>query len=268
MEYLTNALGSLDFWLTAAEIAAIVLTMWLFFKRFVKNTASEKLVRGLVGLGVMWIASWLLTALGLDILGTFMRWIAMFLSVGLIVIFQPELRKFLGMMGHISFLEGLFSQKAVSEAKNRDMVSRAAGEIAGAAEYMSKKRVGALIVFQNDLGGAIGNAGTIINADITSELLLTIFFPKTSLHDGAVVIKNGRVHSAGAILPLTENTKLHWQYGTRHRAALGMSEVSDAYVLVVSEETGNISIAHNGRIAACDDMKKLRAKLESILSAK
>ena len=138
--------------------------------------------------------------------------------------------------------------------------------ICSAVEYMSNKHTGALIVFPTTLDeSAIDKKGVRVDAVITSELLLTIFFNKTPLHDGAVIIEHGRIAYAGAILPLSQNN-LNWKYGTRHRAALGMSEVSRAIVLVVSEESGDISIAEKGKFTKYDDIKKLRAKLDKVLS--
>ena len=111
----------------------------------------------------------------------------------------------------------------------------------------------------------IDKKGIMVDAKISSELLLTIFFNKTPLHDGAVVIERGRIAYAGAILPLSKNN-LNWKYGTRHRAALGLSEVSSAVILVVSEESGDISIAEKGKFIKYEDMKKLRARLEKVLN--
>ena len=128
------------------------------------------------------------------------------------------------------------------------------------------KHTGALIVFPSMLDeSAIDKKGVILDAVISSELLLTIFFNKTPLHDGAVIIEDGRIVSAGGILPLSQNN-LNWKYGTRHRAALGLSEQSSATVLVVSEESGDISIAEKGKFTKYDDMKKLRARLEKVLN--
>ncbi len=122
-----------------------------------------------------------------------------------------------------------------------------------------------MIVFPNSLDeSAIDKKGVVIDARITSELLLTIFFNKTPLHDGAVIISHDRIAYAGAILPLSQNN-LNWKYGTRHRAALGLSEVSRAIILVVSEESGDISIAERGKFTKYDDIKKLRVKLEKVL---
>lgn len=261
MEYF----DSINSWIGMAQIIIIVGVTFLFYNRFIRKTNSEKLVRGLFGLLLMWLASFVFAWMGLNLLSVFTRWVAMFLSIGLVVIFQPELRKFLGMMGQINFLRALFMPRALKDASAKEKLSRAADNIARAAEYMSAKHTGALIVFQNDAALPADKAGTTLDADVSSELLLTIFFDKTPLHDGAVIISGARILSAGAILPLTDKAGLNWKYGTRHRAAIGMSENSDAHVLVVSEETGEISIAHNGALKKYEDMKKLKAQIGKIL---
>ena len=151
------------------------------------------------------------------------------------------------------------------DVKNSSEKQKAIEEIIKAVTYMSEKHTGALIVFTEDLNdGVIERYGTKIDACISSELLLTIFFNKTPLHDGAVIISDNKIKYAGAILPLSQN-QLQWKYGTRHRAALGMSETSKATILVVSEETGDISFAEKGIIKKYDDVKKIKNKLEKVL---
>ena len=233
----------------------------LFYRGFIQNTQSEKLVRGLLGLAVLWIASFVMAWAHLDLLGAFLHWTALFLSMGLVVIFQPELRKFMALLGNAQGWRRLLRRGGV-----RQKDTRALDAIVAAVEYMSAKHTGALIVFPSMLDeSAIDKKGVILDAVISSELLLTIFFNKTPLHDGAVIIEDGRIVSAGGILPLSQNN-LNWKYGTRHRAALGLSEQSSATVLVVSEESGDISIAEKGKFTKYDDMKKLRARLEKVLN--
>ncbi len=233
----------------------------LFYRGFIQNTQSEKLVRGLLGLAVLWIASFVMAWAHLDLLGAFLHWTALFLSLGLVVIFQPELRKFMALLGNAQGWRRLLRRGGV-----RQKDTRALDAIVAAVEYMSAKHTGALIVFPSMLDeSAIDKKGVILDAVISSELLLTIFFNKTPLHDGAVIIEDGRIVSAGGILPLSQNN-LNWRYGTRHRAALGLSEQSSATVLVVSEESGDISIAEKGKFTKYDDMKKLRARLEKVLN--
>ncbi|MCL2538624.1 MAG: diadenylate cyclase CdaA [Alphaproteobacteria bacterium] len=250
---------------SVVQIMIIAVLAWLFYRQFIRGSASEKFVRGLFGLLGLWIVSWIFMELGLGILGNVTRWVALFMSIGLVVIFQPELRKFLGMMGQITFLRAMFFKNAFIDAEKKKRLNHTADEIVRAAEYMSKKHTGALMVFQKGLSSTVDKIGTRINGDVSSELLITIFFNKTPLHDGAVIISGAKILFAGAILPLTEKNNLDWKYGTRHRAAIGMSEVSDAVVLVVSEETGDISIAKGGVIKKYDDIKKLRARIRDAL---
>ncbi len=247
-------------WIDFIQLIFIAIMMWLFYRGFIRNTQSEKLVRGLFGLALLWTFSFVLSWVGLNLIATFLHWVALFLSISLIVVFQPELRKFMALMGNIDEWRRMFQKGGV---KSRDTKSLDA--IVSAVEYMSSKHTGALIVFPSMLDdSAIDKKGVAIHAKISAELLLTIFFNKTPLHDGAVIVEHNRIAYAGAILPLSQNN-LNWKYGTRHRAALGLSEVSRAVVLVVSEESGDISIAEKGKITKYDDMKKLRAKLEKVL---
>ncbi len=248
-------------WIEIIQIAVIVIMIWLFYRSFIQNTQSEKLVRGLLGLAALWATSFIFSWLDLRLLAAFTHWTALFLSLSLIVVFQPELRKFMALMGNVHGWRRVIMRGL--EVHRKD--TRSLDAIVGAVEYMSAKRTGALIVFLNSLDeSVIDKKGVTIDARISSELLLTIFFNKTPLHDGAVIIEHERIAYAGAILPLSQNN-LNWKYGTRHRAALGMSELSSAVVLVVSEETGDISVAEKGKFTKYDDIKKLRAKLEKIL---
>ena len=251
-------------WLSIIQIGIICIIVYAFYVSFIKNTSSEKLMRGLIGLGVLWALSFLLPWVHLKLLGRFLHWIALFLSMGLIVIFQPELRKFLALIGNIKGLKNAIFAFKQSE-KNTSAKQKAIDEIVKAVGYMSEKHTGALIVFLEEVDdGVIERYGTRIDGIISSELLLTLFFNKTPLHDGAVIVIDNKIAYAGAILPLSQN-QLQWKYGTRHRAALGMSEMSKSVVLIVSEETGDISFAEKGSIKKYDDLKTVRNKLEKIL---
>ncbi|MBR3510621.1 MAG: diadenylate cyclase CdaA [Alphaproteobacteria bacterium] len=251
-------------WLDFLQIAIIVFATYVFYVSFIKNTSSEKLVRGLFGLGLLWGLSFILPWMHLYLLGRFLHWIALFLSVALIVIFQPELRKFLALMGNIKgFKNVVFAFK--QDVQGKEKIQKSVDELIKAVSYMSEKHTGALIVFAKDIEDVnIERFGTKINAIISSELLLTLFFNKTPLHDGAVIISENEIKYAGAILPLSQN-QLQWKYGTRHRAAIGMTENSNTIVLVVSEETGDISIAEKGNIKKYDDIKKLKTKIEKTM---
>lgn len=247
-------------WVALVQIAIIAMLIYVFYRSFIQNTQSEKLVRGLLGLAALWVLSFMLPLVRLNLLANFLHYMALFLSLSLIVVFQPELRKFMALMGNV---QGWRRMLRVGADRKKD--TKALDAIVSAAEYMSSKHTGALIVFSGSLDeSAIDKKGVAIDAKISSELLLTIFFNKTPLHDGAVIIENNRIAYAGAILPLSQNN-LNWKYGTRHRAALGVTEMSGAVVLVVSEESGDISIAEKGKFTKYDDIKKLRAKLEKVL---
>lgn len=172
----------------------------------------------------------------------------------LAIIFAPELRKLLEKLGTSRGylrLSSLFSRNGSQKAiQYNEEMSRCINSVCKAAQEMSDERIGALIIFERGMPlGEIIDTGTILDARITSQVIQNVFFPKSPLHDGAAVIRNNRLYSAGCILPLTSrHNDVSKKLGTRHRAAIGMSEQSDAYVLVVSEETGSISMAEGGRL--------------------
>ncbi|MBR6722599.1 diadenylate cyclase CdaA [bacterium] len=252
-------------WKNIFEICIIAAVLIVFYKRFIKNTNSEKFVKGAIVLVFMWLASEILVALDLTILGVFIRTIVSLIALSLIVIFQPELRRFLGYLGQMDFFKRWFeSDKDKNANKAIDVIK----EIIEAVKYLSKSHTGALIVFQNDLSNTYHDVGTRLNADVSTELLLTIFHENTPLHDGAVVINGTKIISAGVLLPLTDDPKLSWKYGTRHRAAIGMTESSNAACLVVSEETGDVSVTLDGSLKKYDDIPTLKNDLESILGYK
>ncbi len=255
-------------WVNIFEIAFIVCILFFVYQKFIKNTQSEKLVKGLFFLVFAWIFSEILILIDLKILGVFLKSLVTLISLSLIVIFQPELRRLLGYLGQPGFIRRtLFPAHfgKTSEVAEVDIIK----EIIEAVKYMTKTKTGALIVFQKEMSAGIySDVGTKLDAIISTELILTIFHPNTPLHDGAMVIANNRIHSAGVLLPLTEDPKLSWKYGTRHRAAIGMSEVSDAACLVVSEETGDVSVTMDGILKKYDDLMTLKTDLESILGIK
>ncbi len=250
-------------WLNVSEVSIIVAVMLLFYQKFIKNTQSEKLVKGIFFLIMAWIFSEVLIRLDLNILGVFLKSLVTLVSLSLIVIFQPELRRFLGYLGQPGFIsKTILGSTPRSNSEKVDVVK----EVIEAAKYLSKSRTGALIVFQKEISASsYFDVGTKLNADVTTELILTIFHPNTPLHDGAMVIKDDKILSAGVLLPLTEDPKLSWKYGTRHRAAIGMSEVSDSACLVVSEETGDVSVALDGALKKYEDLTSLKADLENLL---
>lgn len=250
-------------WSDFIQIVFLAVLLLFLYRKFIKNTSSEKFVKGLLILVCAWAVSEILMRVDLKIIGMFLKSIVTLVSLSLIVIFQPELRKFLGFLGQVDFVTRIFNSNNKSEPKI-DVVK----ELVESAKYLSKSHTGALIVFQSDLRNTYSDVGTRLNADLSTELLLTIFHPNTPLHDGAVVINADKIISAGVLLPLTEDPKLSWKYGTRHRAAIGMTEVSDAACLVVSEETGDVSVAIDGALKKYEDLVTLKADLEKILGYK
>lgn len=252
-------------WKNIFEICIIAAILVVFYQKFIKNTHSEKFVKGAIVLVFLWIVSEILIAVDLTILGVFLRSIVSLIALSLIVIFQPELRRFLGYLGQVDFFKKIFENDKKKEFNRSIDVIK---EIIEAVKYLSKSHTGALIVFQNDLSNTYHDVGTILNADVSTELLLTIFHVNTPLHDGAVVISGSKIISAGVLLPLTDDPKLSWKYGTRHRAAIGMTESSNAACLVVSEETGDVSITLDGVLKKYDDIPTLKTDLENILGYK
>lgn len=255
-------------WINILEIGFIVVILFVFYQKFIKNTQSEKLVKGIFILIFAWILSEILILIDLRILGVFLKSLVTLISLSLIVIFQPELRRFLGYLGQPGFIsKAFFTPGSFAKAAENDV--DVIKEIIEAVKYLTKTKTGALMVFQKGMNAGVYNdVGTKLDALISTELILTIFHPNTPLHDGAMVIENNKIHSAGVLLPLTEDPKLSWRYGTRHRAAIGMSEVSDAACLVVSEETGDVSVCMDGILKKYDDLTTLKTDLESILGIK
>lgn len=267
--YLQSQIGAMDLsfnWTNLFEVVVIVIILYAFYKKFIKNTQSEKFVKGIFILIFVWMFGEILVRFDLKILGMFLKAIVTLVSLSLIVIFQPELRRFLGFLGQVDFISKAFSSN--NTKNDSDEKIDVMKEIIEAVRFLSKSHTGALMVFQNDLSNTYYDVGTKLNADLSTELLLTIFHPNTPLHDGAVVISGPKIISAGVLLPLTEDPKLSWKYGTRHRAAIGMSEASEAACLVVSEETGDVSVALDGTLKRYEDLVTLKNDLENILGYK
>jgi diadenylate cyclase len=245
------------FRLTDAIDIAIVAVLVYQLLKLIRETRAVQLVKGIfiLFLGLQ-VSQWLkLTAVNY-ILQTLMQ-VGMF---AIVVIFQPELRSVLERVGRSKV--GKLMDFSASTAANQ--MEKTIDEIVEAATNLSETKTGALMVLERDTKlGEIMKTGTVLNADVSSGLLENIFVPNTPLHDGAVIIRENKIMTAGCFLPLTANSNLSRELGTRHRAALGISEASDAVVLVVSEETGKISIALNGSLTrniAGETLKKALSK--------
>ena len=228
------------------DIIIITVVIYHILKLF-KNTRAMNVLKGVALLIVaMAVASWL----GLPTTEWVLSSIVTSGIVIVFVLFQPELRLIFENFGRGNFRDQNSSQDSLDKTVN---------ELVSACGNLSKRRVGALLVFQqkNTLQDII-DTGTTLDANISSGLIENVFEPNTPLHDGAMIISGGKIAAAGCFLPLSENTNLEKKLGTRHRAALGISERTDALVIVVSEETGVISLARDGRFTRFIDLETLK----------
>lgn len=226
------------------DIAIVTFLIYGFIK-LVRETRAEQLVKGILILLVVWVLS---SQMNLKMLKTLLDNFFEFSVLAILVLFQPEIRKALEQIGRTKF-KNYWNELGIKTDNNKLIIERIEScidSVSDAASALSKTRTGALIVFERKTKlGEIVDTGTIVNASVSADLIGNIFYNKAPLHDGAMIIRDGMILAAGCILPLTKNDTLSSDLGTRHRAALGMSEVSDALVLVVSEETGTISICVN-----------------------
>ena len=236
-------IGNLISTIGFADIVDILIVAYLIYKviDLIRKTSSYNLARGLL---VLLIALWLSGMFKLAMINYLLRKAVDIGLIALVIIFQPELRKLLAKMGSRNFY-GFFSSKAHDTSE----IDAAITQTVLACEQMSKTKTGALILFERNMKlNDIMATGTNIDSDITAELLKNIFYPKAPLHDGAAVIRKSRIAAAGCVLPLTSNNNLSKDLGMRHRAGIGASEQSDALVVIVSEETGAISVAIEGML--------------------
>ena len=217
----------------------IIIVAYLIYKviGFVRKTNSYNLAKGIV---FILIALGLSYVLQLTMINFLLRRTVELGLIALVVLFQPELRRLLERMGR-----GFSSRRTLSTPIMEDAIT----QTVIACTEMSSSHTGALLIFErNDRLNSVMNTGTVINSDVSAELIKNLFYNKAPLHDGAVVVREGRIASAGCVLPLTQSTNLSKELGMRHRAGIGLSEQSDAVVIIVSEETGAISVAIEGML--------------------
>ena len=238
------------------DVIDIALVTWIFYKvyQYFKETRAGQM---LIGLIILLIASFLFNAIGFSATSWLMNQFQTVWAVAFVILFQPEIRRLLIYVGQTRFFRSIF----------RVGTSRSLEAVVDASLKMSDRQWGALIVIQRETGlRAYKESGTPIKGEVSSALLLSIFNPSSPLHDGAVILQNTLMEAAGCILPLTESDMVNPDMGTRHRAALGLTEESDAIVIVVSEERGAIAAAENGRFANLDmDEMSLRRYLNERL---
>ncbi|MEB3286336.1 MAG: diadenylate cyclase CdaA [Vampirovibrionales bacterium] len=248
------------------QLFLLFLALGWAFQRFVKGSQAEPILRGvfvlLVGLVTLSSIAWLFN---LPVLQFVFMASIFILLIGMIVIFQPELRRTLLVLGQGDIFQSHEHHHGQNpELKKPEYLIQ---ELCEAVHFLSKSKRGALIVLEANRhpNHDYLEVGTALDAQLSTELLLTIFHPNTPLHDGAVIISpENRIKAAGVLLPLTENPELSWQYGTRHRAAIGLTEVSDSRCLVVSEETGYISLVEAGKLTKLESIEELKTTFERI----
>ncbi|MGN0489135.1 MAG: diadenylate cyclase CdaA [Ruminococcus sp.] len=246
------------------DIIAITFIIFGIF-RLVRETRAVQLLKGVAILLVFYITS---LAFNLTMMTSLMRLFFEFSVILIAVVFQPEIRKALEKIGQNNISKKYLSFIFKNGKTDEDVkaLKKAIIDVSDAATLFSSSKTGALVVFErNVMLSDIASTGTVLNSQPSVALLGNLFFNKAPLHDGATIIRNGLVYASGCILPLTENKNIDINLGTRHRAAIGMSEISDAIVVVVSEETGVISIACNGKLRRNFNRETLVAALEDYL---
>ncbi len=245
-------------WQDLLDIAIIAYLIYVAIT-LMRQTRAAQLMRGIIILLIVRVVAMLV---GLRTVNFLLENVLQFGLLAVVVVFQPELRRALEQMGRNTFAKlGLFSDKIQGDAA---LWNEAIVTICDSAEQMSRERTGALIVIERTTNlGEIIRTGTRIDCAPSCDLIETIFYEGTPLHDGAVVVRNARIEAAGCLLPVSQNTDISRDMGTRHRAALGMSENSDALIVIVSEETGIISVAQNGLIVRRLDKSNLYRILQN-----
>ena len=247
-----------NFRITDAIDILIVAVLFYQVIQFIRRSRAASILKGLVLLLLM---LWFGELLDLNTTSFLLRNTMQLGVVAVLVVFQPELRSALEQMGR-SRIGGfaLFGER--DESESLKLIS----EVCTACDHLSQRRIGALIIFERSIGlNDVIKSGVPLDSELSAELLESIFFVNNPLHDGAVVVRNGRISAAACLLPLTQNHNLSKELGTRHRAAIGLSEVSDALVVVVSEETGKISIVTDGLIRRGYRADTLQESLQNAL---
>ncbi|WP_375179364.1 diadenylate cyclase CdaA [Enterococcus rotai] len=235
-----------------------ILVVWYLVYKLIMLVRGTKAVQLLKGVAVFIVIRILSEIIGLHTLSWLMNQVIMYGVIAAVVIFQPEVRRGLEHLGRSSFF-----RTSKSEQQEDEKMVLAFDK---AIQYMSKRKIGALITVERNTGlDEYIETGIDLDADISGELLINIFIPNTPLHDGAVIVKQGKIAVASAYLPLSESNLIPKEFGTRHRAAVGISEVSDAVTIIVSEETGDVSLTLNNdlisRLSQEEYLKILRAEL-------
>ena len=238
-------------WRPTLEIGILGVGLYYGY-RFIKGTRGQAVVTGFVV--VLLVLTLSVRLLRLDVLNAILNQILPFLALAIVVLFQPEIRRLLAEVGNLPLFTNLQEQRENLEV------------IVESVDRMAPARMGALIAIEQSISVTeTVESGIPVNCEATPEMIETIFFPNNAIHDGGVIIKGDRILRAGAIFPLTQRGDLPKSLGTRHRAAVGLSEETDAVVVVVSEESGGISYAHRGALTRNVSVEQLRAFLTEVL---
>lgn len=249
-----NTIKNISIW----SILDILVVSFIFYKGYVliKETRAEQLLKGLIFIAVLIPISYILK---LDMLNFILNKTLTIGVLSVVIIFQPEIRRALEHLGRSAFDD-------IHNIQSKENRNNTINEIVVAVDNLAQCKTGALIAIEQGTGlGEVFASGTIVDAQVSSNLLENIFVVNTPLHDGATIIRKDRIYAAGCVLPLTSNTNINKKLGTRHRAALGLSENSDALIIIVSEETGVISLATKGKLTRNYDKDKLRNVLIRIM---
>lgn len=237
------------------EIVDVAVVAFLLYQvlRLLRGTQGTQIVVGLIVLAAVGVVS---ASLNLVLLSWLFKNATLYIIIAILLMFQPELRRAMDQLGRIGHIGRPLSRF------NTRQYNQAISEAIRATERLSIKRTGALIAFEREVGlEDYAATGVRINGEISAEMLQSIFYPNSPLHDGAVIVRGDRIVAAGCLLPLPEDSSVKERLGTRHRAALGLSMASDALVVVVSEETGNISVIEEGKISRNLDADSLRRRI-------
>ncbi len=237
------------------DVIDIIIVAFVIYKLLglIKQTRAEQLMKGVL---LLVVATFLSGFFNLHTINWLLNGAVMLGAVAILVVFQPELRRALEYMGRSKIV------KAPLKQMDKEKGKQITAHIVRALENFSKDRVGALIVFERETSlYDIVETGTVVDAQLSEQLLGNIFYEGAPLHDGAVIIRDGRIYAAGCVLPLTRNNTISKELGTRHRAGIGITENSDALVIIVSEETGIISMASDGQLSRFLDIKTVEKTL-------
>ncbi|HWR40810.1 MAG TPA: diadenylate cyclase CdaA [Patescibacteria group bacterium] len=243
------------------DILDIVIVAFVLYKMYymIKDTRAVALLKGLI---VLLLATLISKWLGLNVINWLLQKAMTVVMVALPVVFQPELRRALEQLGRGRF----FHNRA---RLNAEEAGKFLTELISAVEVLARNKIGALIVVERETGlNDYTESGIKVDGLVSSEMLINTFIPNTPMHDGAVIVRGNRIQAAGCLLPLTEDRSLNKELGTRHRAAIGISEQTDALVLVVSEETGAISVAQGGKLVRYLDAEALWDYLQPLFVVK